>query len=116
ATDQGLANPNFAFSYLLVSEIIPFQYFAEDTTNFNRYAANSIDWTTRSNRWIEIPFLPANSHESRLTFRWPYLAEGRTGPGRQLFRSIIAGQLRPESVNLPGSHLYFFQPQNYVKQ
>ncbi|MEO6035003.1 MAG: hypothetical protein ABIQ35_07105, partial [Verrucomicrobiota bacterium] len=32
ATDQGLANPNFAFSYLLVSEIIPFQYFAEDTT------------------------------------------------------------------------------------
>lgn len=117
ATEQGLANPDFAFSYLLVSEIVPFQFFAEDTTNYVRYT-NSYpsEWLPRSNRWTEARYLPANSHESRLTFRWPYLGEGKTGPGRQLFRSVIAGQLRPENVISPGNPLYFFQPQTYVQQ
>ncbi len=121
ATEQGLANKDFAFSYLLVSEIIPFQFFAEDTTNWvslyvaytNNPTLDPSGWVVRSNRWAEALNLQANSHESRLTFRWPYLAEGRTGPGRQLFRSVIAGQLARESQF---NHLYFFQPQTYVKQ
>lgn len=120
ATEQGLSNPDFAFSYLLRSEIIPFRLFATDTTNYLFYLNNPSyspsEWLSRSNRWVEAYHLPDNSHEIRLSFRWPFLAEGRTGPGRQVFRSVIAGQLRPQRPENRGSPLFFFQPQSFVKQ
>jgi len=112
AAEQGLANTNFAFMYLLVSETIPFERIAVDTTNYWGYSSNSFDWITRSNRFEQVKYLPHNSYENRLTFRWPFLGEGRTGPGRQLFRSMISGQLaRSTGLSYP---LYFFQPQTYA--
>ena len=118
ATEQGLSNPDFAFSYVLRSEVIPFRLFATDTTNYLIYLNVNppSEWLTRSNRWVEAYHLPDNSHEIRLSFRWPFLAEGRTGPGRQVFRSVIAGQLRPQRPENRGSPLFFFQPQTFVKQ
>ena len=37
--------------------------------------------------------LTANLHELRLTFLWPQLPNGNVGPGRQTFRTMVAGQI-----------------------
>ena len=59
-----------------------------------------------------------NSHDLRLTFRWPLLPpRGGAGPGRQTFRALTGGVLFRTNdsasgvLNLP---LYLFQPQTYV--
>jgi type II secretory pathway pseudopilin PulG len=60
-----------------------------------------------------------NSHDLRLTFRWPLLpGVGGAGPGRQTFRLFTGGRLQKTNdpsdgvLNLP---LYFFQPSTYVQ-
>jgi len=53
-----------------------------------------------------------NLHELRLTFLWPQLPNGGVGPGRQTFRTLVAGQIVTNIV--AGQYLYFYQPQNFV--
>jgi prepilin-type N-terminal cleavage/methylation domain-containing protein len=53
--------------------------------------------------------LAANLHELRLTFFWPQLPNGNLGPGRQTFRTMVAGQTMQINNNL-----YFYQPQSFV--
>jgi hypothetical protein len=48
----------------------------------------------------------------RLTFLWPQLPNGGVGPGRQTFRTLVAGQVVTNIVG--GQTLYFYQPQNFV--
>jgi type II secretory pathway pseudopilin PulG len=60
-----------------------------------------------------------NSHDLRLTFRWPLLPpSGGAGPGRQTFRALTGGQLVRTNHLSPGVltnlTLHFFQPQSYV--
>jgi type II secretory pathway pseudopilin PulG len=60
-----------------------------------------------------------NSHELRLTFRWPLFPPADVpGIGRQTFRTLTGGQLLrtndPSTGVLTNQALYFFQPQNYV--
>jgi len=56
--------------------------------------------------------LAANLHELRLTFFWPQLPNGNVGPGRQTFRTMVAGQIVTNIV--AGQILYFYQPQSFV--
>lgn len=114
ATEQGLANTDLAFTYLLTSEIVPFSNVQEDTTNYVAYLSspNASDWMSRSNRYAQVGILRAHTHEARLTFRWPFISTGRTGPNRQFFRALISGQLAPSPGGPP---LFFFQPQTYAK-
>jgi len=53
--------------------------------------------------------LEGNQRELRLTFLWPQLPNGNYGNGRQTFRATVAGQLVPQTNNIPA--LYFYQPQ-----
>jgi prepilin-type N-terminal cleavage/methylation domain-containing protein len=57
--------------------------------------------------------LAANLHELRLTFLWPQLPNGKVGPGRQTFRTMVAGQILKTSGpgNMP---VYFYQSQSFV--
>ncbi|MGA3143260.1 MAG: type II secretion system protein [Verrucomicrobiota bacterium] len=55
--------------------------------------------------------LAANLHELRLTFLWPQQPNGKVGPGRQTFRTMVAGQI-VQTNN--GQWLYFYQPQSFV--
>jgi hypothetical protein len=57
--------------------------------------------------------LAANLHELRLTFLWPLLPNGKTGNGRQTFRTMVAGQIVQTNV-IPNQMLYFFQPQSFI--
>jgi type II secretory pathway pseudopilin PulG len=56
--------------------------------------------------------LALNLHELRLTFLWPQLPNGSVGPGRQTFRTLVAGQIVTNIV--AGQKLYFYQSQNFV--
>ena len=56
--------------------------------------------------------LAANLHELRLTFLWPQLPNGGVGPGRQTFRTMVAGQITQIYTN--SQWLYFYQSQSFV--
>ena len=56
--------------------------------------------------------LAANLHELRLTFLWPQQPNGKVGPGRQTFRTMVAGQIVTNIV--AGQILYFYQSQSFV--
>jgi prepilin-type N-terminal cleavage/methylation domain-containing protein len=56
--------------------------------------------------------LNANLHELRLTFLWPQLPNGGVGPGRQTWRTMVAGQIVPNIV--AGQTLYFYQSQSFI--
>lgn len=120
ATEQGLANPDFAFSYLLVSEIFQPAIFSAfvnpgDSTN---YLASVLpdEIIARSNNWVRVNATQAafirSAHDVRLRFQWPLVREGVPGPNRQNFRALAAGTLSSPETN----NLHFFQSQNYVAQ
>jgi type II secretory pathway pseudopilin PulG len=75
---------------------------AVDTNIFNLPAAQQL--YTRQ--------LAANLHELRLTFLWPQQPNGKVGPGRQTFRTMVAGQIVQTTDN--GQWLYFYQSQSFV--
>jgi type II secretory pathway pseudopilin PulG len=54
--------------------------------------------------------LNATFHDLRLTFFWPLLPNGKTGAGRQTFRTSVAGDLRPDPVN----GFFFYNPQSFT--
>jgi type II secretory pathway pseudopilin PulG len=57
--------------------------------------------------------LTANLRELRLTFLWPQLPNGGIGPGRQTYRTMVAGQL--VTTNDPsGQVLYYYQSQSFA--
>jgi hypothetical protein len=86
-----------AFTYRLVTENVPIAVPPEYGTN----AANS---SARQ--------LTNNLHELRLLFRWPLLASGKIGNGRQIFRTMVGGMLTNDP---PGGVTWFFQSQTFVK-
>jgi type II secretory pathway pseudopilin PulG len=57
--------------------------------------------------------LAANLHELRLTFLWPQQPNGKVGPGRQTFRTMVAGQIVQTNYN-NSPWLYFYQSQSFV--
>jgi type II secretory pathway pseudopilin PulG len=87
-----------AFSYRLITENLEIPVLPD-------YSTNSTNSVSRE--------LTHNLRELRLLFRWPLLASGKLGNGRQIFRTMVGGPLlRTNDNNLT---LYFFQPQTYVK-
>ena len=78
----------------------------------------AVDEPSLSSLWARILYpqqLAANLHELRLTFLWPLLPNGKTGNGRQTFRTTVAGQIVQtiDTNVIPNQTLYFFQPQSF---
>jgi type II secretory pathway pseudopilin PulG len=76
------------------------------------------DWQMSPNYNLE---LALNLHELRLTFEWPQLPNGKLGPGRETFRTTVAGQLlhqpnfSPSNPNiLWDTNLYCYMPQTFT--
>ena len=86
-----------AFSYQLICENMPVPSYDGNTPYGNR--------------------LTNNLHELRLTFRWPLLASGKPGNGRQTFRTQVGGRVwtTNDTVFNPGHSLYFFEPQTFAQ-
>jgi type II secretory pathway pseudopilin PulG len=100
------------------------QYNAGDQVMYNWGHWQAIATTTASDvpgssqLWIQIPIYPLeliqNIHELRLTFLWPQQPNGTLGPGRQTFRTMVAGQLMPTQTYTNSPWLYFYQSQSFV--
>jgi hypothetical protein len=113
-----------AFSYRLISEIVPYAGFDRTWTNWRdtTITGNTNEITTRSNYWLVAKNLQNNLYDMRLIFRFPLLPNGRIGNGRLVFRTTASGLV--SQTNAPGFAnfsqnapylLYFFEPQTYVK-
>jgi type II secretory pathway pseudopilin PulG len=131
AGNTGLSSA-MSFTYQMEVMITPFNGYAPDSTNWFYYSqipnVDPNQVLIRSNRWLEatpgvaVPgslYLPQGSgglsfnlFDVRLRFSWPVLQNGRVGPGRQTYRTLIAGQMAFAPTNgVPG---WFFQPQTYT--
>ncbi len=86
---------DLAFNYRMIVEVQPVP-FAETNTPFARE-------------------LGSNLRELRLIFRWPLRADGTSGDGRQVFRTMTGGQLiRTNEAAQPLQPLFFFEPSTFV--
>jgi type II secretory pathway pseudopilin PulG len=127
-----------AFTYQMEVMVTPFNSFAPFPTNWYAYAqqpgADPNLVIIMSNRWIEITpglsyppnyispenFAPGtgglvyNLFDVRLRFSWPVLANGKVGPGRQTYRTLVASQLQRSGFTFDSAPLWFFQPQTYI--
>jgi prepilin-type N-terminal cleavage/methylation domain-containing protein len=81
-----------SFGYRIICDNVPVQTDNNNPSSYNNELAQ-------------------NLHELRLTFLWPQQPNGSLGSGRQTFRALIAGQLRPDA-NL--TNLFFYQPQSFT--
>jgi hypothetical protein len=102
ATEQNGSNTATAFRYRMDVEIEP----------FTSGSVNSLDSYNGVLLTNEIPLLAANLYQLRLKFSWPVLPNGRPGPGRQTYRSLVSGRLLPYTNS--GPILWFFQPNTYT--
>ena len=84
-------NRDFAFSYLLTPEVVPYS------------APLSVDPAYADK-------LTNNLYEVRLKLNWPVLPNGKTGSGRKTFRTMIGGNLLSNATY----DLYYFQPNAYA--
>ncbi len=102
---------DFAFGYLMTSEVVP-------------YWTNYFDPSWVSQFGAALKDLQGNLHDVRLAFRWPLRSQGPSGSSGQSFRTLVGGLL--QETNEPGFlrsipnqaspyDLYFFQPRTYVK-
>ncbi|MEO7298706.1 MAG: hypothetical protein ABI042_09045 [Verrucomicrobiota bacterium] len=117
ATEQGQANPDFAFSYRLESEITPFitGQVPVSSTNYNfdnetpplDLAQSASLKSIRTIEWKKVKNRETNTFEVRLIFKWP-LFQNTNGPNRQSVRTLVTGS----RTNVEG--LDFFQPQSFV--
>jgi type II secretory pathway pseudopilin PulG len=113
---------DLAFSYRMISDIVPYSEFDRSWTNFtdSALAGNTNEITRRSNYWLLVRTMQTNLHDVRLIFRFPYLPNGKTGNGRIVFRTSVSGHLSmTNDLNLlnptPPYQLYFFEPRNYMR-
>ena len=105
-----------AFTYKLIVENIPYVPFNSGATNYTLYPSNSPQWFATSNYMQVALNMMTNSHDLRLTFRWPVLPNGDIGNGRVTFRAFTSGWLLPTTDLIePRQPLFFFQPSTYVQ-
>jgi prepilin-type N-terminal cleavage/methylation domain-containing protein len=108
-----------AFSYRMIAEIDSYVPFDPGTTNVSPTLNLTLQQrAARISNSTVVSNLLANSHDLRLTFRWPLLPSGDAGNGRQTFRTFSGGQILQTSdlhdgvAPLP---LYFLEPSTYVR-
>ena len=88
---QSTANrQNFAFAHRMIVEIVP----VPSADANDAYRTNLVN----------------NLHEIRILFRWPVYPNGKTGSGRQTYRTVAGGRLLPESLLL-----WYFRPELYTQ-
>jgi hypothetical protein len=111
ASDKGRSAGarDFAFSYIVNSEVAPYAAYAPVLTNWIATGLAATEVATRSNRWGHANFMATNLYELRLTLRWPVRPDGTTGNNAQTFRTLVTGSLQRQ---IGGTNFYFL-PSTY---
>ncbi len=104
---------DLAFSYRIVSEVVPYAGWDPDMVQYLAPGLTTDETAARSNAWLVARSTHENLYDIRLLFRWPLLPKGRTGQGRQAFRASVSGELA--ATNELGLPLYFFKSRTYVR-
>jgi hypothetical protein len=115
AIGKSLTN-EFAFTYLLEVEAVPYNPFAPAETNWQSGGLDQVEWVVRSNNWVVARNLERNAWALRLTLSWPAEELGRdrlrVGRGRRVFRVLNSGWMqRDELPDAPPLHL--MQPSEF---
>lgn len=105
-----------AFTYRMIVEMTPYVPVNPESVDFSFINSLTrqqlIDRTNYANMVTNLQY---NSHNLRLTFRWPILPTGDVGNGRVSFRSLVGGNLvqTNDPQNNSITNLYFLQPSIY---
>jgi prepilin-type N-terminal cleavage/methylation domain-containing protein len=110
ASDKGRSAGarDFAFSYVVNSEVAPYAAYAPVVTNWTASGLAASEMAARSNRWMHANLLATNLYELRLTLRWPVRPDGTTGNNAQTFRTLVTGSLHQQTRTN-----FYFLPSNY---
>jgi type II secretory pathway pseudopilin PulG len=105
---------DLSMTYKLITEVSPYgtNFYSPLWTNYAIGGLTAADLVARSNYMHIVKYFETNLHDVRLTFRWPMLPSGNSGPSRQVFRSMVSG---PYTNDPPGSPFFFFQPNFYYR-
>lgn len=105
---------DLSMTYKLITEVSPYgtNFYNPIWTNFGIAGLTTNEIATRRDYMHMVKYYETNLHDLRLTFRWPMLPNGNSGPGRQVFRSMVSG---PYTNDPPNSPFYFFQPNFYYR-
>ncbi|HTL57498.1 MAG TPA: hypothetical protein VL361_17565 [Candidatus Limnocylindrales bacterium] len=111
---------DFALTYRLICDVGLYwtNYYDTNWISLRGLATNNPQYLARINYSNIINNLEANLHDLRLTFRWPVLPNGDVGPERQIFRTLVGGQLvRTNDHGYPIglTNLFLFDPRRYAK-
>ena len=94
-----------AFSYKVIPEVVPYDRYA--VLGKDQYRDPVLGVLFRTNMISRT--LEGNLHALSLTFRWPLLPNGRTGFGRQTFRTVAGGWVVTNDIPF-----YFIEPGTYA--
>jgi len=119
---------DLAFSYRLISEVVPFCQYNTNWIWTNQPGISGLEYANRSNYLAYLKQLTNNLTDVRLTFRWPVYPGGSIGNNRQVFRAPANGSMAwmlvtnpPIPFTLPTAtaeqpnRLWFSQPSLFVK-
>jgi hypothetical protein len=125
---------DLGFTYRVTADVVPYAAFNRDWTNFMAYPPynpTNSDWAWRYNYYRVAKTMQTNAYDLRLLFRWPLLANGDAGNGRQTFRTMVSGNLgftnepgfldpngRPVQLSegvFDPYRLWFFEPRTYLQ-
>lgn len=114
AADKTPAN-EFAFTYLLTIEAVPFTPFAPAHTNFTAAGLTQTEALVRSNNFQIARNFELNTHSLRLTLDWPAELHPRlglrTGRNRKTFRVLANGWLQPDQI--AGHEVFWKRPAEF---
>lgn len=111
----------FAFTYLLSVEAVPFSPFPPVLTNYNDTALSPEQQQLRLQNFTIAENMAENVHELRLTLEWPVQVTGPanqpqvrlSGSGRKVFRVLAAGYLDALPAGNQQPDLHWTQPAEF---
>ncbi|MCP5517268.1 MAG: prepilin-type N-terminal cleavage/methylation domain-containing protein [Verrucomicrobiales bacterium] len=120
AVDKTPGN-EFAFTYLLSVEAVPFSPYPPALTNFNDTSISPEQQQIRQQNYLVAENMTENTHELRLTIEWPARVTGPanqpqlgvTGTGRKVFRVLSSGYLEALSAGSRQPDLHWTQPAEF---
>lgn len=112
---------DFAFTYLLEVEAVPFNGFAPVQTNWQDNAISPEEQMSRSNNWSVALNQERNAWALKLSLSWPVatyanVAGGlRIGNGHREFRVLTSGVMAPPPLT-NAAPAYLLQPSQFLAQ
>jgi prepilin-type N-terminal cleavage/methylation domain-containing protein len=122
AVEKSAGLKDFAFGYILESEVLPFNPMPPTATNFTASGLSAVEVASRSNLWMQATNLAYNAYELRLTLRWPVRRDNTPGRERLTLRTLVSGALlrTNDLVNTTAGRLpttlCFLEPNLFVRQ